>query len=355
VLETAKDLLQPLPSPDPRLLAFSNGVLNLDTNQFSPHSPSNFISEAMPVKYDPDAKCDLFLKMFLANVLEPADVDLLQRYLSQLLQGINHSQAILILNGDAGWGKSSLMKIIGSLLGWRKVGIIRPQLFEDEFELAHYSNKHLLYCPDMPTSFLDCPEASVFKNLVGGDPLWADVRGNRLVVQGQFPVVLSCNGLPKIDLDQDAEAWNRRLVVLSLKAPDHNKHFGKMADLLLSEASGILNWLLEGRAKLLKDKLQLVLNDEQRTRTEKLLLASDSPSMFVKSCLVRKDGDLGVMELFTYYQAWCSKNIVPPISSKAFTRIARAQIEFQFGLRFRHDVGEEASNRGWKGVGIAQT
>jgi len=75
--------------------------------------------------------------------------------------------------------------------------------------------------------------------------------------------------------------------------------------------------------------------------------------MFVKSCLVKKDGDLGVMELFTYYQAWCSANIVPPISSKAFTKIAKAQIEFEFGLRFRHDVGTEASNRGWKGVGFA--
>lgn len=46
-----------------------------------------------------------------------------------------------MLSGDAGWGKSSLMKILGTMIGWNNVGIIRENLFKDEFELAHYYNK----------------------------------------------------------------------------------------------------------------------------------------------------------------------------------------------------------------------
>ena len=177
----------------------------------------------------------MFLNSFLAHILEPADIDLLQRYLSQILEGINHSQTILVLTGDAGWGKSSLMKILGNLVGWQNVGIIREQLFKDEFELAHYCNKHFLYHPDLPTDFLDRKEASIFKQLVGGDPLWANLKndGGRKVIQGQFPTILACNGKPRIHIDQDTDAWLRRLVVLSFKTPQHEQHMGKMAELIL--------------------------------------------------------------------------------------------------------------------------
>jgi hypothetical protein len=105
----------------------------------------------------------------------------------------------------------------------------------------------------------------------------------------------TCNGKPKIHIDQDTDAWLRRLVVLSFKTPTHEQHFGKMVELILkNESCGILNWLLEGRAKLSKEKLQLTQTPEQKTRAATLLLASDSPSAFVRSCLVKKkDGGIG--------------------------------------------------------------
>ena len=146
---------------------FLNGTLQIDSGKFHASDPGRPVKETLPLTYDPEAKCDMFLGSFLAHILEPADIDLLQRYLSQILEGINHSQTILVLTGDAGWGKSSLLKILGCMIGWKNVGIIREQLFRDEFELAHYADKHLLLHPDLPTDFLDRKEASIFKQLVG--------------------------------------------------------------------------------------------------------------------------------------------------------------------------------------------
>ena len=155
------------------------------------------------------------------------------------------------------------------------------------------------------------------------DPLWANVKRDdgRKTLQGQFPTILACNGKPKIHLDQDTDAWLRRLVVLSLKTPEHEQHFGKMAELILkTESAGILNWLLEGRAKLAKDKLQLTQTPEQKARSVNLLLASDSPSAFVRSCLIKKrDGELGVVDLYEHYQEWCRENHVRPFASRPFT------------------------------------
>jgi len=172
-------------------------------------------------------------------------------------------------------------------------------------------------------------EASIFKQLVGGDPLWANVKSSdgRLVVEGHYPVILSCNGKPRIHLDSDTDAWLRRLVVLSLKTPTHEQHFGKMAELILkTEASGILNWLLEGRSKLAKDKLQLVQTPDQKARVATILLASDSPAAFVRSRLVKKrDGELGVLDLYGHYQEWCRENYLRTFPSRPFSRIAKAR------------------------------
>jgi hypothetical protein len=100
-----------------------------------------------------------------------------------------------------------------------------------------------------------------------------------MTLEGHYPIILACNGKPKIHLDQDSDAWIRRLVILNLKTPSHDQHYGKMAEMILKEeSSGILNWLLEGRAKLVKDKHQLTQTPEQKARTVNLLLGSDSPA-----------------------------------------------------------------------------
>ena len=169
---------------------------------------------------------------------------------------------------------------------------------------------------------------------------------------------LACNGKPKIHLDQDTDAWMRRLVILNLKTPDHEQHYGKMAELILkTESPGILNWLLEGRAKLVKDKLQLTQTLEQKSRTVNLLLVSDSPAAFVRACLVKKkDAELGVVDLYGHYQEWCRLNHVRPFPSRPFTSQAKEEIEIGMGRKLSHDLkgGNRKAKRGWKGVAILE-
>jgi hypothetical protein len=145
-------------------------------------------------------------------------------------------------------------------------------------------------------------------------------------------------------------------LALSLKTPDHEQHYGKMAELILkNEAPGILNWLLEGRTKLAQGKLQLTQTPEQKARAATLLLASDSPAAFVRSCLVKKrDEELGVVDLYAHYQDWCRENHVRPFAFRPFTSTAKEEIEIGLGMKLRHDLegGNGKARRGWKGLGL---
>jgi phage/plasmid-associated DNA primase len=146
--------------------------------------------------------------------------------------------------------------------------------------------------------------------------------------------------------------------VLSLKTPTHEQHFGKMAELILkNESSGILNWLLGGRTKLSKDKLQLTQTPDQKARAATLLPASDSPAAFVRSCLAKKrDGELGVVDLYEHYQVWCRDNHVRPFPSRPFTSTAKEEIEIGLGLKYRHDLASEngKARRGWRGLALVE-
>jgi putative DNA primase/helicase len=209
----------------------------------------------------------------------------------------------------------------------------------------------------MPTQFLNRKEASLFKQLVGGDPIWAATKDGdeRMVIEGNLPVILACNGKPQVCIDQDLEAWARRLVVLSFKKPTgHEKHMGQMAAYLIqTEMSGILNWLLDGYAKLNKASQQLTLTQEQQTRTNVLLMASESPQAFVRSALVKKPGAvMGSAELYETYQSWCRQHHLQPFTSRQFTQNVRNELEIIMGLKYRHDLKNENGGvmRGWKGL-----
>ena len=86
-----------------------------------------------------------------------------------------------------------------------------------------------------------------------------------------------------------------------------------------------------------------------------ILLASDSPAAFVRSCLVKKrDEELGVVNLYEHYQEWCPLNHVRPFSCSPFTLTAKEEIVIPMGLKYRHDLegGNGKAKQRWKGLGL---
>ncbi|MGO8929336.1 MAG: hypothetical protein ACLQU3_20920 [Limisphaerales bacterium] len=96
---------------------------------------------------------------------------------------------------------------------------------------------------------------------------------------------------------------------------------------------------------------------DQKSRAATLLLASDSPAAFVRACLVKKrDGELGVVDLYGHYQEWAKLNHVRPFASRPFTATAKQEIEIGLGLKLRHDLegGSGKAKRGWKGLALVE-
>jgi hypothetical protein len=70
----------------------------------------------------------------------------------------------------------------------------------------------------------------------------------------------------------------------------------------------------------------------------------------------KRDGELGVVDLYGHYQEWAKLNHVRPFASRPFTSTAKEEIEIGLGMKLRHDLASEngKAKRGWKGLGLVE-
>jgi putative DNA primase/helicase len=118
-----------------------------------------------------------------------------------------------------------------------------------------------------------------------------------------------------------------------------DKHLEKK---MREEASGILNWLLEGTARWRREGLKapaVILNATEDYRGE-----MDVIGIFVKECcILQPELSIRVRELFKAYQEWCVQNNEHAVSER-FLSLRLQEIGFQ---RTR-----TAEARYWSGVAL---
>lgn len=298
-----------------KIIHLANGVIefkNNNTADFVTFSPSFYSRNNSPVFFDENAKCERFLNEFLRPALQDDDIVLLQKYTGLCLLGNNLVQRFLILDGKEGRGKSTLSLIIQKLIGSDNVSELRTRHLGERFELYRYRKKTLLVGVDVPGNFLSEKGAPVIKGLVGGD--WYDAEqkagtGN-FPIKGNYCIIITSNSKLHVKLDGDHGAWERRLLIIEFNGPKPQKKIPNFEEILLKEeASGILNWALEGLALLFQDIDTIgdvFLSERQKNTVERLLAESDSLRHFLQESITSNpSGNLTVNEIIEAYSAYC--------------------------------------------------
>ncbi len=325
---------------------------------FENFSPSFYSRNQSPISFDEKAKCERFLHELLYPAVLSEDALIIQKYAGLCLLGQNLIQRLLILDGKAGRGKSQLSLIIQKIVGFENVSQLRTAFLNERFELYRFLRKTLLCGVDVPGDFLSLKSAQVLKGLVGGDLLDAEKKGcnGNFLMRGEFCVLITSNQRLTIRLDSDEGAWRRRLLIVRFESPAPQKKIPNFADLLVeNEASGILNWMIEGLQLLLDDVDKygdIELPESQNTIIDALISESESVKHFLEDWVEFSPGsDLSVQELIEAYAEYClSKgwNALP------ITRIQKElealMLELFRTVKVHSVLRNEKNVRGFKGV-----
>jgi P4 family phage/plasmid primase-like protien len=316
----------------------------------------------LAVAYDEKATCPRFEEELLRGGLErEEDIRLLQKLAGQLLLGVNLTQKIVLLTGRAGRGKTTLIDVLAEVIGRANYVGLRTEHLHQRFELWNYVGKTMLIGADVPGHFLMTEGAHVLKALVGKDVLTAEKKnGESVTIIGDYNVWLSSNSRLKVRLDGDADAWRRRLIIVKYEreAPAvPNPRF--LEELLASEASGILNWMIAGAIQLLKELREtgrIVMDDAQRDRVDSLLSESDSVREFVRKGIAPSDGagsDATTQELISAYVRFCEVRTWNPLPARKVEQVLTDLMLEIHRMARRNDIQRDGkAQRGYRGLRV---
>jgi putative DNA primase/helicase len=175
----------------------------------------------------------------------------LQVVLGYCLTGHQTEKAAWFLHGETNTGKSTLLNVLKGVLR-DYFGVSRPALIQEQKnERINEDDADLMGCRMVAMSETTQGarmDLEKFKRLTGGDPIKAERKYQHpFVFLPSHHLLYACNDLPTVR-NMDAAVWVRAKVVPFMVqfSRGNSKRVDNLEYILMSEADGILSWLIEG-------------------------------------------------------------------------------------------------------------
>lgn len=274
----------------PQLVNLLSGTLDLDAEEFREHRRGDMLTRLFPVAFDPSATAPTW-EAALAQWLPDIEIrEFVQDAAGASLSGLAYDEFWMFLFGDGANGKSTFMRVLEWLFGdyghkaqaetFMDCGRDRDR-GKPAPELLSMQGKRLITVQE--TAQRHRLNEALIKDLTGRDTITA--RGiqakNETTFAPQFTLWMFGNHKPQIS-DTSAGTWRRiRLIPFTQTIPEEGRD-PQLSDKLRAELPGILNWALEGLARVMARGF--VIPDAVKAATEQYRAENDALAGFLASC-----------------------------------------------------------------------
>lgn len=221
-----------------------NGILNLKTRTLEPHDPAFFSIVQCDVFYDPEAWCEEFQDVLAMMLPTKNDQQILVRFFGYCLTGDNNAQKSLMLMGEAGTGKGTMLRILSALMGKLATAMPMETLATDRFAASSLQGARMVVLSEIDKGV----DWKQFKRITGQDRIRIEQKHKDAYDEElHCKFVILSNNLPRLGEDKNNDSVTRRVIPLRFNvqpsAPDP-----LLTSRLTTEAakSGILNLLIAG-------------------------------------------------------------------------------------------------------------
>jgi putative DNA primase/helicase len=295
-------------APPLDVLNLQNGLLDLDTLELRPHTPEHLSPVQLAAAYDPNATCPAIEK-FIEEAL-PGDAALFAYELIGYLMvpDMNRQSAVMLL-GPGGNGKSVFLELIRRVLGETNVASKELQkLDEDRFAAVGLHGKLANIWPDLSARALK--GSSVFKSVVGGDPIDGEHKYHDSFTFKPFcRLLFSANAAPPTT--DTSEGFFQRWLIVPFEVQFRGT--GKeipMTELMSqlgspTELSGLVNLAIEGYGRVKAQNGFTPAESMERAKGS-FRQQVDSVAGFVgEECCIGPDEWGPRPDFYPRYQQWC--------------------------------------------------
>jgi len=307
---------KPEDAPEPNdLILADNGIVSAKTGELTKHSGRYFATAAPAWNYDPEAQCPLWLEK-VGQWLHPSYHATLQEMMGYCLTADTSIHAVFALIGVPRGGKSSVLRVLESLVGKGHHAAITLGDLGGDFGLESTVGRKLITIPDAHDTEKSKRGHALerIKSISGGDPLSVNRKNKPMITSLRIlaRIVLVANKFPKF-LDESG-ALAHRVVLLAFTESFVGKEDTELGNKLKAELSGIANWAIEGLRRLRANGNRFTIGELGRTAHKDLAESQSVALRFANECLDvtgNKADAVPLSVVYAVYEHWalCVENL----------------------------------------------
>ena len=329
---------------------FKNGTYFINGG-FVPEK--EFCSNRLPVNYNSDAVLPTRWLRFLDELLYPEDIYTLQEFMGYILIPTTKAQAMLLLIGNGGEGKSRVGFVCRNLLGNNMTICSISTLANNRFSLADQEGMLLMIDDDMKMEALT--DTGVIKAVVTMEDKMNLERKGKQSYQGYLNVRIMAFGNGSLSsLYDKSDGFYRRQITIRVKEKSQNRVDDRNLSAKLSEETeGIALWCLEGLKRLIKNEFHFTISERTLQNQAELRREEDSILDFFESegyITFDKNAIATTKELYEAYCLWGNDNLIKIRSESSFSKELRQRAD-KLGLKYLKNASiDNKTARGYKGI-----
>jgi putative DNA primase/helicase len=351
VLEGLKNLnIKPLPLS---MIPVKNGLINLDNDRLEPFNPKYFYTTKINTNYDPNAKCELWEEKITEILPEEKFRLTLQEFSGFMLYRDYLFHKFLLLIGRGRNGKGVYLIVMKEVLGTKNIEAIDLEyLMHNKFIVAQLHYKLANLGSEIPRSTIYLERV---KRLSGGEQVQGEMKfGTSFNFSNYAKLVFAGNELPYIADTSDAALERLLIIPFEQFFPEGDpKTDPNLKFKLTTEEmrSGILNWMLVGLKRLLKEeRFTYKMDSEELNRV--YIKLGNIVKTFMETQII--DNEYGRTEKATIYEHYCTYCKRRGLTPKAY-HIFNREFSSEARTERRRIFGETEMIGGvlttyWKGV-----
>ena len=329
---------------------FKNGTYFIDGG-FVPEK--EFCSNRLPVNYNSDAVPPTRWLRFLDELLYPEDIFTLQEFMGYILIPTTKAQAMLLLIGNGGEGKSRVGFVCRNLLGNNMTICSISTLANNRFSLADQEGMLLMIDDDMKMEALT--DTGVIKAVVTMEDKMNLERKGKQSYQGYLNVRIMAFGNGSLSsLYDKSDGFYRRQITIRVKEKSQNRVDDRNLSAKLSEETeGIALWCLEGLKRLTANEFHFTISERTLKNQAELRREEDSILDFFESegyISFDEHAIATTKELYEAYCLWGNDNLIKIRSESSFSKELRQRADKLGIIYLKNASVDNKTARGYKGI-----
>lgn len=345
----------------PEWINFLNGFYDPISGELIPHDPEYRAINQIPWEYHLGEKVsgvevEKWLRFITPN---PEDRQMLLEYCGYCLTRDTRQQKFLILVGSGGSGKSTLIRLLETVLGEENLSHVSLKELSQRFASVGLLGKLLNSCADLEISALE--DTSVIKKILGEDSLRGEFKGKDAIsFKSYAKMIFSTNELPLV-LSERSNGFFRRVMVLTMDQKPETAR-ADFLEVLQGEADYFLRLCVSALVRMYAaGKIHESPASIEAVKT--LRNDSDSVQAFLSANIDKsEEGRIKKKDLYSGYEQFCrdadrqsltKSNFFRSMKAKGFSEIKTGGVEYYKGIFWKENLpffSPEISLTDWSGL-----